>query len=262
MKGGHMFAHSLASALGAKLPDAHARDSSGFQPSMWPDFLNSEPGRPVRVVLIDDDPHICRVIAGEMVSDMRIDLVGQASSLRDGRRLISMCEFDVLVVDLNLGDGSGFDLIEHAKHVRPQAEIIVVSIMDDEQRAIHAFELGATGYLVKNSWFGSFTQAVLQVFNGGASITPNLARRLLQKLEHPPSQWVAHDKGDPPHHGLSEREREVLRLVTVGHTSCEIADKLSLSVQTVNTHIRNIYRKLHVNSRAQAVYLAAQQRLL
>ncbi len=262
MKSGPLFGSTLSSALGTRQPGAHAPESRSFSPSMWPDFLNSEPGRPVRVILIDDDPHICRVMAGEMVSDMRIDLVGQANSLRDGRRLISMCEFDVLVVDLNLGDGSGFDLIEHTKRVRPQAEIIVVSIMDDEQRAIHAFELGATGYLVKNSWFGSFTQAVLQVFNGGASITPNLARRLLQKLERPPSQLVAQDKGDPPHHGLSEREREVLRLVAVGHTSCEIADKLSLSVQTVNTHIRNIYRKLHVNSRAQAVNLAAHQRLL
>lgn len=262
MKSGPQFVNSLASALGARTAGAPARDAGSFQPSMWPDFLNSEPGRPIRVILIDDDPHICRVIAGEMVSDMRIDLVGQANSVRDGRRLISMNEFDVMIVDLNLGDGSGFDLIEHSKRIRPQSEIIVVSIMDDEQRAIHAFELGATGYLVKNSWFGSFPQAVMQVFNGGASITPNLARRLLQKLEHPVTQFVAQDKGEPPHHGLSERERGVLRLVAVGHTSCEIADKLSLSVQTVNTHIRNIYRKLHVNSRAQAVNLAAHQRLL
>ncbi|MCG2656395.1 MAG: DNA-binding response regulator [Burkholderiales bacterium GWF1_66_17] len=229
---------------------------------MWPDFLASEPGRPVRVILIDDDPHIRRVIAGELVSDMRIDMVGQADGLREGRRLVSMCEFDVMIVDLNLGDGSGFDLIEHMKQVRPQAEAIVVSIMDDEVRAMRAFELGATGYLVKNSWFGSFTQAVLQVFNGGASITPSLARRLLQKLEQPMGQLPATERDGSVRQALSEREREVLRLVSVGHTSNEIATKLTLSVQTVNTHIRNIYRKLHVKSRAQAVNLAAHQRLI
>ncbi|MFW5331620.1 response regulator transcription factor [Hydrogenophaga sp. ZJX-1] len=229
---------------------------------MWPDFLANEPGRPVRVILIDDDPHIRRVIAGELVSDMRIDMVGQADGLREGRRLVSMCEFDVMIVDLNLGDGSGFDLIEHMKQVRPQAEAIVVSIMDDEVRAMRAFELGATGYLVKNSWFGSFTQAVLQVFNGGASITPSLARRLLQKLEQPMAQLQASERDGSARQALSEREREVLRLVSVGHTSAEIATKLSLSVQTVNTHIRNIYRKLHVKSRAQAVNLAAHQRLI
>jgi DNA-binding NarL/FixJ family response regulator len=239
--------------------------------SMWPDFLTTEPGRLVRVILIDDDPHIRCVIAGELVSDMRIDLVGQADCARSGKRLISNTEFDVMIVDLNLGDGSGFELIEHMKRVRNHAEAIVVSIMDDEQRAIRAFELGATGYLVKNSWFGSFAQAVLQVCNGGASITPNLARRLLQKFEAPaggagmPARGLsapaaAQSQGTAG--TLSERECEVLRLVALGHTSPEIAQKLTLSVQTVNTHIRNIYRKLQVKSRAQAVSMAAQQRII
>ncbi|PKO29105.1 MAG: DNA-binding response regulator [Betaproteobacteria bacterium HGW-Betaproteobacteria-9] len=262
MKNAPFFADALTSAFGTRKPDRDPPDSRAFQPSMWPDFLASEPGRPVRVILIDDDPHIRRVIAGELVSDMRIDMVGQADGLREGRRLVSMCEFDVMIVDLNLGDGSGFDLIEHMKQVRPQAEAIVVSIMDDEVRAMRAFELGATGYLVKNSWFGSFTQAVLQVFNGGASITPSLARRLLQKLEQPMSHLPTSERDGSGRQALSEREREVLRLVSVGHTSNEIATKLTLSVQTVNTHIRNIYRKLHVKSRAQAVNLAAHQRLI
>lgn len=252
---------ALSGMLGLRHRQVSAPDSRSFQPSMWPDFLASEPGRPVRVILIDDDPHIRCVIAGELVSDLRIDLVAQADSMKSGRRLISLCEFDVLILDLNLGDGSGFDLIEHAKQVRPHAEVVVISIMDDEQRAMRAFEMGATGYLVKNSWFGSFTQAVLQVFNGGASITPSLARRLLHKLESPTPM----PGGDRDAHGrqsLSEREREVLRLVSMGHTSSEIATKLTLSVQTVNTHIRNIYRKLQVRSRAQAVNMAAHQRLL
>ncbi len=238
--------------------------------SMWPDFLTTEPGRLVRVILIDDDPHIRCVIAGELVSDMRIDLVGQADCARSGKRLISNTEFDVMIVDLNLGDGSGFELIEHMKRVRNHAEAIVVSIMDDEQRAIRAFELGATGYLVKNSWFGSFAQAVLQVCNGGASITPNLARRLLQKFEAPVSgagaaaraPAPASARPGAPAHTLSERECEVLRLVALGHTSPEIAQQLGLSVQTVNTHIRNIYRKLQVKSRAQAVSMAAHQRII
>lgn len=261
MKNVASFGHALADMLGTRPAHPPASDAN-YRPSMWPDFLASEPGRPVRVVLIDDDPHIRCVVAGELVSDMRIDLVGQATGLRDGRRLITQTDFDVLIVDLNLGDGSGFDLIELMKQARPQAEALVVSILDDEQRAMRAFELGATGYLVKNSWFGSFPQAVLQVYNGGASITPNLARRLLQRLEHPTPALGMMDRDGAERQALSEREREVLRLVAVGHTSAEIAGKLSLSVQTVNTHIRNIYRKLHVRSRAQAVNLAAHQHLI
>lgn len=230
--------------------------------SIWPDFLAFEPGRPVRVLLIDDDPHIRRVIAGELSADMRIHLVGQAGCARSGKRLISTSEFDVMIVDLNLGDGSGFDLIEHMKHVCSHAEAIVVSVMDDEDRAIRAFELGATGYLVKSSWFGSFAQAVLQVCSGGASITPNLARRLLHRLgsARGPASAAGRPAGGAA--ALTERECEVLRQVSLGYTSREIAGKLSLSVQTVNTHVRNIYRKLDVKSRAQAVRLAANQRLL
>jgi DNA-binding NarL/FixJ family response regulator len=230
--------------------------------SVWPDFLSFQPGRLARVILIDDDPHIRRVIAGELSCDMRIDLVGQAGCARSGKRLISSSEFDVMIVDLNLGDGSGFELIEHMKHVRNHAEAIVVSIMDDEQRAIRAFELGATGYLVKNSWFGSFPQAVLQVCSGGASITPNLARRLLHRLGTPPVAVAAGERTATGAAALSEREREVLRQVSLGYTSREIAVRFSLSVQTVNTHVRNIYRKLAVKSRAQAVGLASHQRLI
>lgn len=230
--------------------------------STWPDFLAFEPGRPVRVLLVDDDPHIRRVIAGELSADERIHLVGQAGCARAGKRLISASEFDVMIVDLNLGDGSGFHLIEHMKRVCSHAEAIVVSVMDDEERAIRAFELGATGYLVKSSWFGSFAQAVLQVCSGGASITPNLARRLLHRLGSGRGAAAAPQRSGEPGPGLTERECEVLRQVSLGYSSREIADRLSMSVQTVNTHVRNIYRKLDVKSRAQAVGLAAQHRLI
>src|SRR3990167_2206120 len=90
MKNAPFFADALTSAFGIRKPDRDPPDSRAFQPSMWPDFLASEPGRPVRVILIDDDPHIRRVIAGELVSDMRIDMVGQAGFhvrvRRDDRR--------------------------------------------------------------------------------------------------------------------------------------------------------------------------------
>jgi DNA-binding NarL/FixJ family response regulator len=256
--------------MGTPTPDHYfaAQSSPAF---IWPDFLTGQPGQPVRVLLIDDDPHIRLVIAQELLSDMRINLVAQASTMKEGRRLIDLHEFDVMLVDLNLGDGTGFDLIEHMKTVRPMAEAVVISAMEDAQHALHAFELGATGYLVKNSWFGNFSQAVLQVVNGGASITPNLARRLLNKFNH--AQDVSHDtphtgsdKGSDKDKGkgkdkLSEREKEVLKMVASGYTSLEIGSRMAISGHTVNTHIKNIYRKLNVRTRAQAVSFAAQLRL-
>ena len=149
-------------------------------------------------------------------ADPRVSLVAQAASVREGRRLAALHDFDVLLVDLNLGDGTGFDLMTHVKTLRPFAELVVISASDDEQHALHAFELGATGYLVKNSWFGNFAQSVLQV----------------------------------------------LKLVASGYTSPEIGVRLTISHQTVNAHVKNIYRKLQVRSRAQAVSQAAVRGLL
>jgi DNA-binding NarL/FixJ family response regulator len=228
---------------------------------MWPDFLVGQETKPVRVLLVDDDPCVRRVIAQELLGDMRIQLEGQAGSLREGKRLVAQHEFDVLLVDLRLGDGSGFELIEDAKKHRSAAEIIVISAMEDEQQVLHAFELGATGYLVKNSWFQNFAHAVLQVVNGGAAITPGLARRLLLKLDHRRT-----DLGPARLPGtrdiLSAREREVLKLVAAGHLTEQIALQLTISGQTVNAHVKNIYRKLQVRTRAQAVSFAAHRGLL
>lgn len=233
-------------------------------PSTWPPFLIGQPEQPVRVLLVDDDPHMRQVMAQELLADARIDLLGQASSVREARRLIAQHVFDVLLVDLNLGDGTGFELIELMKSTRPMAEAVVISAMEDEDYAVHAFELGATGYLIKNSWFDSFPQAVLQVVNGGASITPKLARRLLRRLEGQPLRASAARAAHVGAGGekLSDREREILRQVSGGYTSCEIGKRLGISDQTVNAHIKNIYRKLHVRTRAQAVNLASQWGLL
>ena len=233
---------------------------NGASTMQWPPFLVGQAARPVRVALVDDDANIRHIISSELMADLRCDLVGQASNMREGRRLIASCEFDVMLVDLNLGDGNGFELIEHLKTVRPMTEAIVISAMEDEQHALHAFELGATGYLVKNSWFGNFSQAVLQVVNGGASITPNLARRLLRRLDH--TQADAGNTAEPRKKSLSEREHAVLKMVAAGYSSVEIGARLTISGLTVNTHIKNIYLKLQVKTRAHAVSLALQRGLI
>ena len=222
----------------------------------WPNFLVGQDEKPVRVILIDDDEHMQRVVAQELMEDARTLLVGMASSVKEGRRLIKQHEFDVMLVDVNLNDGLGFSLIELMKFQRPSAEAIMFSIMESDEQVLRAFEVGATGYLVKHSWFGNYPQAVLQVANGGASITPNLARRLLQRFDRTHS---AENKRRQPDEAdrLSTREKEILRLVASGYTSAEVGSRLFISSMTVNTHLRNIYRKLQVRTRAQAVRFAS-----
>ena len=230
---------------------------------LWPGFLTGQEDSPVRVLLVDDDEFMRRVIAQELLSDLRIQLEGQAGSLRDGRRLVATHEFDVLMVDLRLGDGSGFDLIQEARALRRTAEIIVITVLEDEAHVLHAFELGATGYLLKDAWLQSFAQAVLQVVNGGAAITPRLARRLLSRLSQRPMGALPPAAQPLPRETtLTARECEVLRFVARGHVTEEIGNRLGISGQTVNAHIKNIYKKLHVHSRAQAVSYAAYSGLI
>ena len=99
----------------------------------------------MRVLLVDDDAHIRLVIAQELMSDPRTLVVAQASSLREGRKAIKQHEFDVLLVDLHLGDGEGFELLDYMKTVRPSAEAVVISVMENDDEVLRAFERGATG---------------------------------------------------------------------------------------------------------------------
>lgn len=247
--------------------EAHALangHSNGFSfhespPVIWPQFLIGQCAQPVRVLLVDSDPHTRQVITQQLLADDRIDLVAQAEGVRDGRRRITHCEFDVLLVDINLTDGGGFDLIEEARRRRPNVEVVVISASADESQVLKAIGLGANGFLVKNSWFDSFPQAVLQVVNDGAAISPNLARRLFQHMDArvKPGQHKADSRAK-----LSDRECEVLRLVALGFTSTEIGRRLVISVNTVNAHVRNLYGKLQVKKRAQAVSCAVERGLI
>ena len=231
-------------------------ENFGNPPSVWPDFLAGQKGSPVRVLLVDDDPHIRLVIAQELMADPRTLLVAQASSVREGRKAIRQHEFDVLLVDLNLGDGDAFALLEYLRPIRPSAQSVVMSVIENDEQVIRAFELGASGYLGKNSWFQNYTQAVLQVANGGAAITPNIARRLLQRFDRSQSAESKRRRPDEADQ-LTVREKEILRMVASGYTSEEVGSRLLISGMTVNTHLRNIYRKLQVRTRAQAVRFAS-----
>ncbi len=220
----------------------------------------------MRVILADTDTRMCNVIKQELNVDARIDLIGIAHSVHEGKLLISKHLFDVMLVEMHLDDGLGLDLLRYMKMMRPSAEAVVISVRDDTQNALDAFHNGASGYLVKNSWFGNFSQAVLQVANGGAFISPNVARRLLQKLTEVQNTELSRLRSnasvDHINKKLSQREIEILSLVAAGYSSAEVALKIAISEQTVTTHMKNIYRKLNVHTRMQAVTSAKNQGLL
>lgn len=245
----------------SRLEEASAREGNGASRSAWPNFLAGQAEKPVRVLLVDEDVGARRAIAHELVMDPRVCVVGEAGSMLECKRLLAQHKFEVLILDVRLGGGKGFDLIESTRRHYSSAEIIVHSALEDEAHVRRAFAAGASGYLVKNSWFQNFTQAVLQVVNGGAAVSPSVVRHLLMRLRHSSTPEGPQAVGTPPK-ALSVREREVLRLVAKGRVTRDIATELSISGQTVCAHVKSICHKLQVRTRAHAVTEAATRGLI
>lgn len=210
----------------------------------------------VRVALVVGDPSLRQLVAQQLATDPRTQLIAWARTLNDGRRLTA--PVDVMLAELDLEDGSGLDLLPHMKAAFPAAQVILVTRFDNEEAALRAFELGAAGCLVLHEWVGSFVLPILNVANGGSALSPSLARRLMRR----PGPITTRPASDASLASITDREREVLAQIAHGLRSKEIARQLAISDETVNAHVKSIYRKLHVHNRAQLVRLASQAGVL
>lgn len=201
------------------------------------------------VLIVEDDGHTRRHLMEAVDGAEALRVVGGVGSVREGRACLREEAPDVLLVDLGLPDGSGVELIEEARRLAADTQVLVITVFGDEKSVLSAIEAGARGYLLKDGEPGDVRGAVQQLLAGGSPISPAIARHLLLRFQHGPP-----DAAPRPH--LSAREAEVLGLVVKGFTFPEIAEHLAISAHTVTTHVRRIYRKLEVRSRSEAVYEA------
>jgi len=160
---------------------------------------------------------------------------------------------DVILLDVGLPGMSGLDGIKRLREAAPLVRIIMLTMFDDHDKVFKSICAGASGYLLKTTPKDKITEAIREVLDGGAPMNAQVARMVLEKFA-----TLAGPGGD---YGLTDREREVLELMVNGLIKKEIADKLSLSYHTIDTHLRSIYQKLHVHTRAGAVAKAVRERL-
>lgn len=214
-------------------------------------------------LVVEDLPDIRDYIADVARSAFPQLRVVTAARREDGMALVQQEAFDLALVDLGLPDGNGCDVVGALRVRQPQAVAVVVTIYDDDEHLFPALQAGAFGYLLKEQPREALVAQLLRITQGEPPLSPPIARRVLAYFAAAASQRLLPARSTPePLVRLTDRETEVLQRVAKGYTLPEIAQQLGLSRHTIGDHIKQIYRKLDVSSRAEAALEAARRGLV
>lgn len=214
---------------------------------------SSLPNR-IRLALIEDDPRVRELLSSYLRAQPELELVLITDSIEAA--LAELPDLaaapQVLLCDIGLPGMSGLDAIPHFRERLPQLEILMQTVFEDTDRIYQALCRGASGYILKNTPLPEYKAAVLEVMRGGAPMSRAVARKVLAHFK--PTPTVQPEL-------LTPREREVVQGLVDGLSQKQVAHRLGLSVQTVNSYVKQIYKKLEINSRGELMTRAARREL-
>jgi DNA-binding NarL/FixJ family response regulator len=208
----------------------------------------------IRVLIVDDHAVVRAGLRLLLDAEDDIETVGEAGDAREAIFEARSTKPDVVLMDVVLGGKSGIEVTPELLHEEPETRVLVLSMQDDPRYVREAFAAGAHGYVLKEAADTELVTAVREVARGGRYVHPTLGARMAA------ADAAAADAAE--HDPLSDREREVLRLLALGHTNQEIAQMLYISVRTAETHRAHIMQKLRLETRAELVRYALAQGLL
>ncbi len=211
-----------------------------------------------RIIVTEDDDAVRERFVRLIADWDGGELVAESATLSDTLAAIRENEIDLLITDLNLPDGSGIEAIRALGVVQPNAEAMVISVLADDRTVLDSIEAGASGYLLKDADPVDLVEAINDLMAGRSPISSRIARVLVKRLAER-SERAAEDENAPK---MTPREMDILWGIAKGLTSDELAASLGISRQTVPVHIRNIYRKLQVSNRSEAVFEATRQGII
>ena len=200
----------------------------------------------IAVAIVEDDAQARKILAGWINRASGFRLAGEWGDAETALRAVPEKNPDVVLMDINLPGISGVEAVRRLKPVLPKTQFVMLTVYEDADSIYSALAAGATGYLLKQTPRHELLEALEDVHRGGSPMTSNIARKVVQSFR-PGAPSI------PAGEELSPREQEVLDLLARGYLYKEIAERLNISVPTVNTYVRRMYEKLHVRSRAQAV---------
>ena len=201
---------------------------------------------PIKVSIVEDDSRIRESLLGILEGVPGFQCLNTYATGEEALEAIPLQRPDIVLMDIKLPKMSGIECVARLKAKLPDLPIVMLTVFEDSDKVFKALEAGACGYLVKRMPPQDLLDALRQVQTGGAPMTGRVARMVVQSF-----QRMGASKKETEN--LTPRELEILELLAKGDLCKEIADKLGLSLRTVHTHLKNIYEKLHVRSRTQAV---------
>jgi DNA-binding NarL/FixJ family response regulator len=208
----------------------------------------------IRVLVVDDHAVVRSGLKLLLAAEADLEVVGEAGTARDAVFEVRAQKPDVVLLDVVMPGESGIEAVPKLLRESPETKILVLSMQDDPEYVREAFAAGASGYVLKEAADAEVVDAIRQVADGGSYVHPVLGARMVVA----DAQAKAAAAADP----LSDREREVLKLLALGHTNQEIAKQLYISVRTAETHRAHIMRKLGLETRAALVRYAIEHGLL
>jgi DNA-binding NarL/FixJ family response regulator len=198
---------------------------------------------PISVAIVEDNAGICEELKQILAEDPGCVCVCVCRNLQTALREIPPLAPDVIIMDVRLPDGSGIDGTARLKRLLPRSEIMIYTVYEESDEIFRALEAGASGYLLKETAPEEILRSIHEIRHGGVPMNGEVARKVIQSFRRQPQRVET----------LTEREEEILRLLAQGHVTKEIAGQLSISAETVKSHLKHIYGKLHVRSRTEAV---------
>ena len=200
----------------------------------------------IKVAIVDDDEGIRTSLAALIRRAANFRLAGDYPDAETALREIPRHPPNVVLMDINLPGMNGVECVRQLKTAMPAVQFLMLTVYEDSDSLFNSLKAGASGYLLKRTASARLLEAIRDVHDGGAPMTPQLARRVVQFFSKP-------GQGESPVSRLSPGEKEFLHQLANGYAYKEIADRMKISIDTVRSYVRTVYEKLHVHSRTEAV---------
>ena len=210
----------------------------------------------IKVAIFEDNRSLLEGLTAMIGGTSGFECVGSFPNCNNLLKNISQAKPDVVLMDIEMPGINGIEAVAMIKEEYPEMKILMETIFDDDEKIFNSICAGAEGYILKHTSPAEIMEAIQEIYEGGSPMTPSIANRVLKMVKNRP------DTRSKESFNLSDREKEILICLVKGMSYKMVADSCYISIETVNVHIKNIYRKLHVHSKSEAVAKAIKGRIV